>query len=517
MRLAAAARLCYQGAMMNESDMKDDAGESPASTPAALPKREGERIARAMARAGLCSRRDAEQWITEGRVAVNGTVLTSANVVVGPKDRVVVDGAPLAARERTRLFLFHKPRGYVVTDRDPEGRSTIFDILPADLPRVVTIGRLDINTEGLLLLTNDGGLARVLELPATGWLRRYRVRAHGETDQAALDSLAQGVTIDGIDYLGVEATLDRVQGANVWLTMGLREGKNREVKKLLEHLGLSVNRLIRVSYGPFQLGELAEGAVEEVRGRVLRDQLGAKLAEQAGVDFDAPVVDRAGPDQAPRRERQEAPRRERQEAPRRERQEAPRRERQEAPRRAAEDGPRRTRRDDERPRDGTGPRRRPGARPEAAEEAPPRRDRPPAAKRKHVTTLRAERAGDAAEGPRIRTTRGETADRRGRAVVVERRERVAPPAAATAPARPPRRGAGRDGEAPRTRRFAAPDAPGRDGPRPPRRSGGFRGGYRGDRDRSDRGGFRGNRGGFRSDRGERWGDRPRRDDRKKRF
>ncbi|MDB5649257.1 MAG: Pseudouridine synthase, partial [Hyphomicrobiales bacterium] len=211
---------------------------------------EGERIAKTMARVGLCSRRDAEAWIAEGRVAVNGEVLTTPAVNVTMQDRITVDGKPLAARERTRLFLFNKPRGLVTTDHDPEGRATIFDALPADLPRVVTIGRLDINTEGLLLLTNDGGLARVLELPSTGWLRRYRVRANGTTDQAQLDELRKGITIEGIDYAGIEANLDRVQGANVWLTMGLREGKNREIKRVLEHLGLAVNRLIRLSYGP---------------------------------------------------------------------------------------------------------------------------------------------------------------------------------------------------------------------------------------------------------------------------
>ena len=208
---------------------------------------------------------------------------------VSETDNVRVDGKPLAAPERTRLFLFHKPRGLVTTARDPEGRQTVFAVLPPDLPRLVAIGRLDINTEGLLLLTNDGGLARVLELPSTGWLRRYRVRAHGIIDQAALDRLADGVTIDGVDYLGVEAKLDREQGSNAWLTLGLREGKNREIKKILEHLGLAVNRLIRVSFGPFELGDLPEGEVMEVRTRVLRDQLGVKLAKEANVDFDAPA------------------------------------------------------------------------------------------------------------------------------------------------------------------------------------------------------------------------------------
>ena len=222
-----------------------------------------------------------------------------------------VDGKPLAARERTRLFLFHKPRGLVTTARDPEGRPTIFDALPPDLPRLVAVGRLDINTEGLILLTNDGGLARVLELPATGWLRRYRVRAHGRIDQAKLDALARRRDPRRVDYAGIEARLDREQGSNAWITMGLREGKNREIKKVLEHLGLAVNRLIRVSFGPFELGDLAEGEVAEVRTRVLRDQLGAKLAREAGVDFDAPIVERAAPRRAEPREerrgRREAP------------------------------------------------------------------------------------------------------------------------------------------------------------------------------------------------------------------
>ncbi len=228
---------------------------------------------------------------------------------VSETDDVRVDGKPLAAPERTRLFLFHKPRGLVTTARDPEGRQTVFAVLPPDLPRLVAIGRLDINTEGLLLLTNDGGLARVLELPSTGWLRRYRVRAHGNIDQAALDRLAEGVTIDGVDYLGVEAKLDREQGANAWLTLGLREGKNREIKKILEHLGLAVNRLIRVSFGPFELGDLPEGEVMEVRTRVLRDQLGVKLAKEANVDFDAPQI--VAVESPPERRQGERPRGER--------------------------------------------------------------------------------------------------------------------------------------------------------------------------------------------------------------
>ena len=251
---------------------------------------EGERIARVMARAGLCSRRDAEEWITAGRVAVNGKVITSPALDITTKDRVTVDGAPLPEREATRLWLYHKPRGLVTTADDPEGRPTVFDNLPSNLPRVVSIGRLDINTEGLMLLTNDGGLSRVLAHPETGWLRRYRVRVYGELDQAMLDTLRDGITLDGVHYGPIMATLDREMGDNSWLTMDLREGKNREIKRVLEYLGCQVSRLIRVSFGPFQLGEIAEGEVDEVRPRVLRDQLGPDLAEEAGVYFDGPRV-----------------------------------------------------------------------------------------------------------------------------------------------------------------------------------------------------------------------------------
>jgi len=254
-----------------------------------------ERIAKAIARAGIASRRDAEVMIEEGRVTLNGEVLTSPAINVTASDIITIDGEPLPAKERTRLWVFHKPAGYVTTARDPQGRPTIFDALPEELPRVVTVGRLDINTEGLLLLTNDGGLARVIAHPTTGWLRRYKVRAYGDITQAELDKLRDGITLEGIDYGPVEAKLDRVQGDNAWMTLGLREGKNREIKKILEHLGLQVNRLIRLSFGPFQLGDLEVGLAEEIRTKVLKDQLGEKLAQEAGVDFESPVREPIAP------------------------------------------------------------------------------------------------------------------------------------------------------------------------------------------------------------------------------
>ena len=265
-------------------------------------KKSGERIAKVLSRAGLASRRDAEEWIVQGRVSVNGRIINSPALDVTANDVITVDGKPLPPRERTRLFMFHKPRGLMTTHADPEGRPTVFDNLPEGLPRLISIGRLDFNTEGLLLLTNDGGLARALELPDTGWLRRYRVRAHGEVTQGQLDELKKGVEVDGIKYGPIDATLERDQGANVWLVFAIREGKNREVRNVMAHLGLEVNRLIRISYGPFQLGELAEGQVEEVKTRVLREQLGEKIAELAGADFNRPMPGeaKADEDEAPR-------------------------------------------------------------------------------------------------------------------------------------------------------------------------------------------------------------------------
>jgi 23S rRNA pseudouridine2605 synthase len=234
----------------------------------------GERIAKRLARAGVCSRRDAEKLIAEGRVSVDGHVLDSPATLVTDASTISVDGKVVGAPERTRMWRYHKARGTLTTNRDPQGRATIYDDLPPGIPRVISVGRLDYNSEGLLLLTNDGTLARELELPDTAWVRRYRVRAFGEIGPAEIEKLAKGMTISGIRYGAIEAQLDRQQGDNVWITMGLREGKNREIRKVLEALGLKVSRLIRVAYGPFQLGRLEPGEIEEVPGKVLADQLG---------------------------------------------------------------------------------------------------------------------------------------------------------------------------------------------------------------------------------------------------
>jgi 23S rRNA pseudouridine2605 synthase len=259
MALASGPMLCYIAAMNAEHP--------------------GERIAKVIARAGRASRRDAERLIQEGRVAVNGETLASPARNVTPQDVVTVDGVPLAAPARTRLFRFHKPDRTITAARDPEGRRTIYDVLPKELPRLMPVGRLDWSSEGLLLLTNDGELKRHLELPATAWIRRYRVRAFGDPpDAETIARLAKGITIEGIAYDRIETAIERRQGGNVWLSMSLREGKNREIRRVLAHIGLQVNRLIRVSYGPFLLGQLQPGAVEEVPPKVIREQVGGDFA-----------------------------------------------------------------------------------------------------------------------------------------------------------------------------------------------------------------------------------------------
>ncbi len=267
--------------LMTDKTTPDSAPDSPPP---------GDRIAKVLARAGIASRRDAERMIQAGRISVNGTKIDSPALNVTDADRITVDGKPLAEPEPPRIWLYHKPLGLVTTARDEQGRTTIFDGLPPEMPRVMSIGRLDINSEGLLLLTNDGGVKRRLELPSTGWLRKYRVRINGRPEDRAFEPLRKGLTIDGERFQPMEVSLDRQQGANAWITIGLREGKNREIRRAMEELGFPVNRLIRISYGPFQLGTLKPGAVEEIRRRVVRDQLGmdtpgegtAKPASKAG-------------------------------------------------------------------------------------------------------------------------------------------------------------------------------------------------------------------------------------------
>jgi 23S rRNA pseudouridine2605 synthase len=242
---------------------------------------DGDRIAKVLARAGVCSRRDAERMIAEGRVAVDGKALATPAFKVPPGAKITVDGKPVKEPERARLWRYHKPKGMVTTHRDEKGRPTVFENLPPGMPRVISVGRLDYNSEGLLLLTNDGALARRLELPATGWTRRYRVRVHGAPDADALKKLEKGVTVEGIAYGPIRARIDSAQRSNAWITLSLQEGRNREVRRVMEHLGLEVNRLIRTAYGPFQLGALERGAVREVTGKVLREQLGAGGAGDA--------------------------------------------------------------------------------------------------------------------------------------------------------------------------------------------------------------------------------------------
>lgn len=243
----------------------------------------GERIAKYLARAGIASRREAERLVELGLVAVDGQILTTPAFKVRPGMDIRVDGTRVGAKEPLRLWRYHKPEGLVTTHKDPQGRPTVFDAVADRLPRVVSIGRLDLTTEGLLLLTNDGGLARQLELPANAWVRRYRVRAFGKISQKTLDGLKEGVQIDGVAYKAIRATLDQEQGGNVWITLSLSEGKNREVRKVMEHLGLQVNRLIRTAYGPFQLGSLSRGAVEEVPSKQLREQLGDTACKALGI------------------------------------------------------------------------------------------------------------------------------------------------------------------------------------------------------------------------------------------
>jgi 23S rRNA pseudouridine2605 synthase len=254
--------------------MTDQKTEDKTAKAAAAPELEGERIAKVIARAGLCSRRDAEKLIESGRVTLNGRQVTPPAPLVTPGDTVAVDGTPLPDKEPPRLWRYHKPSGLVTSHKDPQGRPTVFDRLPGGLPRVISVGRLDLNSEGLLLLTNDGDLARELELPAQGWLRRYRVRIHGRPDPVKLAALENGVTVEGVNYGSIKAVLERQTGANAWISVSLREGKNREIRRVMEYLGMPVSRLLRVSYGPFQLGQLEPGAVEEIPGKILREQLG---------------------------------------------------------------------------------------------------------------------------------------------------------------------------------------------------------------------------------------------------
>src|SRR5579871_116716 len=253
----------------------DGGSRAPGTNPAP-----GERIAKRIARAGLCSRREAEAWIAAGRVIVDGKKLASPALVVGPTARILVDGKPLPAAEPARLFRLHKPRGLVTSAKDPQGRASIYDLLPQDLPRLMPVGEIDPQAEGLLLLTNDGELKRRLELPTTGWLKRYRARVNGRVDAARLLDLAKASRINGVEYGPIRAALDRQQGENAWLSISLAEGRNRDVRQVCEHLGWKVNRLICLAYGPFQLGHLAKRALEEVPPKVLREQLGLKASRE---------------------------------------------------------------------------------------------------------------------------------------------------------------------------------------------------------------------------------------------
>lgn len=496
---------------------------------------EPQRISKILARAGVASRRDVERMIMEGRIKLNGVILDTPVVNATLADAIEVDGQPIRGIERTRLWLYHKPAGLVTTNADPEGRPTVFDNLPDELPRVLSIGRLDINTEGLLLLTNDGGLARVLELPSTGWLRRYRVRAHGDVDQAALDRLKDGIAVDGVLYGAIEATLDRVQGSNVWITMGLREGKNREIKNVLGALGLDVNRLIRISYGPFQLGELPEGHVQEIRGRTLRDQLGPRLIEDAKANFDAPLYnDQAATTARDQHEEDEPEQRRssRWEKPEDKRERAlarldTRRDDRRDGKRGGRDRDERDSKFEDRPKRAPATRARtanvwmaPGARPLAekkpksvdgdATEKPVRRERPEGAPK-------TKRYGRNKDGLATKTTGKFDPDRKGGAKDFARADKPARPfvksrdedgewISAAEPVR--RRDEGRDGGFGRRRSFEGGERNSRDhGDRPPRREGGDR--PRGDRPARAEGGERSRFDKPRSPRAE--GDRPRRE------
>ncbi len=398
------------------------ADQPPRADPPPTGEADADRIAKVMARAGLCSRRDAEDWIAAGRIAINGTTITSPAVNVSARDRVTIDGKPLPRRERTRLFLYYKPVGLITTNVDPQGRPTVFDALPTTLPRLMSVGRLDVGTEGLLLLTNDGGLARVLELPGTQWLRLYRVRAHGRVTQDALDRLREGIAIDGVQYGPIEATLEREQGANVWLSFAIREGKNREVRNVLSHLGLQVNRLIRVAYGPFRLGELKDGAVVEVDTAEIREQLGADVIALAECDFTSPIAARPA-EKAPHRD-----------------------ERGENRVGEGRDRPRDGRGTDHRGHDGRGPLRRSRSRSDEVEEKPAGRPRRKHAWRQDDAPLRRTYRGSRRDDLKIPDEQradkraGLLTDRKGRRILVERFGTKAPtPEPVEKPARPPRR------------------------------------------------------------------------------
>ena len=385
------------------------------------------RIARVMARAGLCSRWQAEEWISAGRVAINGGTISSPAVNVAAQDRITVDGKPLPRRERTRLFLYHKPVGLVSTDADPQGRPTVFAALPKNLPRLMSVGRLDIGTEGLLLLTNDGGLARVLELPDTGWVRRYRVRAYGRVSRGDLDGLRNGITVGGVYYGPIEATLDREQGANIWLSFAIREGKNREVRNVLAHLGLQVSRLIRVEFGPFGLGALGPGAIEEVDTGNLRAQLGARIIGEAGCDFSSPIAEHPA-DPLPSREEPRELRRMHRAGDRQH--ESGRREHASARRDSDERRPPRTRERDERSE-------KPSGRPRRGHAW--RKDDVPVHR-----TYRGSRRADLkiADEARPDKRAGLMTDRKGRRILVERfgtKKEKPPPAETAARGRPPRK------------------------------------------------------------------------------